>query len=140
VLLYWIYPKIPSDQVQLSSPALISSAHQGFPPFHSLPCSLTLILPLAFDCHPLANTDHTIGLNRICQFKFTPFSPSLVLQNTSPLNGPSASALPRLFAPIYLCAHMRVCVIMTECFSERNKKYWSLAMTRPHSLGFVKLL
>lgn len=91
VLIYWLCQRIPSDQVQFSSPALISSAHQGSSPVFSLPPSHPSSCA-AFDCHPLANADHTIEFNRSWQFKLAPFSPSL--QNTSRQNAPRASAAP----------------------------------------------
>lgn len=99
VLIYWLCQRIPSDQVQFSSPALISSAHQGF--FSSF---LTASLPhsypsscFSFDCHPLASPGHTMEPNHIWQFKLAQFSLSLALQNTSQQNGPRASAVPTLF-------------------------------------------
>ncbi len=110
VLIYWLCQRIPSDQVQFSSPALISSAHQGFfsrflsaslP--HSYPSSC-----FSFDCHPLANPDHTIEPNHIWQFKLALFSLSLALQNTSQQNGPRASAAPTLFGS-HLSARKCVC-------------------------------
>lgn len=128
LLMYWICQRIPSDQVQFSSTALISSAHQGFsvPPPLSPLCSHTLFLPPAFPfhCHPLANLAHTIAPNHNWQFKLALFSLSLALQNTSQQNGPCASAAPRLLDPIYLRARICVCVcfILPECYAENKKR------------------
>lgn len=47
VLIYWLCQRIPSDQVQFSSTALISSPHQGCSPTFFFSSSLTpRILPL----------------------------------------------------------------------------------------------
>ena len=128
MLIYWLCQKIPSDQVQFSSPALISSAHQGFSPVF-LSASLPHSYPSSHspsDCHPLANPDHTIERNHIWQFKlalfFPPVRPSLALQNTSQQNAPGASAAPALFGShlsVHTCVCVCVCVIISQCRNER---------------------
>lgn len=87
--------------------------------FHFLSASLPHSHPsscFSFDCHPLANPDHTIEPNHIWQFKLDLFSLCLALQNTSQQNGLRASAAPTLFCS-HLSARTRVCmcVIISEC-------------------------
>lgn len=71
--------RIPSDQVQFSSPALISSPHQGLPPSRPVFHSLALTLPPAFPLTAThqANPDHTRESNHSWQFKLALFSLSL---------------------------------------------------------------
>lgn len=57
LLMYWICQRIPSDQVQFSSTALISSAHQGFSVFPPLSASLPYSFPsscLSFSLPPIS--------------------------------------------------------------------------------------
>lgn len=137
LLLYWICPRIPSDQVQLSSQIVIGSAHQG----------ISFFLPSfrpAFDCHPLTNTDHTIQLNPIWQFRFPTFSISLVLKNTSRIT--SAFPAPRLFASIRVraCACMclfvviYVSLLLNVMLGKKPQAIWSPASVT-HQLCFLKL-
>lgn len=109
LLIYWLCQRIPSDQVQFSSPALISCASRIFSLF--LSASLPLSYPsswFSFDCHPLVKPDHTIELNHIWQFKLVLFSLSLALRSISEQSGPSATAAPRLF-----CSYLSVCICVS---------------------------
>lgn len=113
LLIYWLCQRIPSDQVQFRSPALISSAHQGsFSPSCSPP-------------PPLANADLTIGLNHIWQFKSALFSyvPCASKHLSKTEWAPVLPPDPDFLALIYLCARacVRVCVIISESYSVHKK-------------------
>lgn len=145
VLIYWLCQRIPSDQVQFSSPALISSTHQGFSSIFSPPHSLTLILPPAFPLTATHQLTQTTQQNPITSGNLNQTYFLCVLRFKTPLNR-MASVLPlhpRYFAPIYLRAHVCVCVSLflnASMTMKREQRDWSPAMTGPHSLSFRKIL